>query len=723
MGQSVAGVPYGADMSTSVGQRALGSEPHSTTGVPRSIGLRRVAVRIAQSLWMRDRAVAELRWAAVTLLAMAVLAFLGKALDPADHAYDRALLLDAPLAVAAIALAWSHRAPGLMARPAVRMALGPAVVVVGMMGAGPIDVITLATPPAAWLVWLAVMFSAVTPGFPIALVTLLGVTIGTWIGHEVAIRDGGYDIVRDEFMIGSAVVYLTATGMFVVVRVAAAAEDRAARLAARLRRRFDDLETLERIVRRFDGSRPVREVIQGVVDDVSTAFEIALVSIYLPEGERRLTMVGVAGYHTPFHVIDIGRGVIGRAASTRETQFVPDVLQDPDYRAARDDVRNEVAVPIVHGDELLGVINFEGTLRHPLGTAHVAVAEMLGRSIAASLRSARLDDERRARLHAIERVLVVSRGLLSDLDRRRTVGAVVDAAVDLLSADRVIVAGRGRDGIFWLEGDSSDPRDGTWRPRALGPGDAEALEAIDLGAPVVRTGLPGTLQEAGAVATSTMALPIRVADDVVAILVATRPVDAPPFSELERLIGDLLVTQIGVALHNADRHATVSDAAVRDPLTGLLNRRFFDEAVEAAFATARRTGSPLSLIVLDLDRFSAVNNEHGHSTGDAVLRRVARAMAEAVRTGDVVARYGGEEFVVIAPGTATDEAVAVAERIRETVAGTNGARGDGPSVAITVSAGVASLLGDELDGKALFRAADSALLAAKRAGRDRVIAV
>ncbi|MGK2852435.1 MAG: diguanylate cyclase [Candidatus Limnocylindrales bacterium] len=709
-------------MSTSIGPRVVDPAQAMADLGLRSMGLRRFAVRLAESLWMRDRAVAELRWAAITVLAMAVLGFLGKALDPAEHGFDRALLTAAPLAAALIALAWSGRAAGLMANRRIRLGLGPAVVIVGMFSAGSIDVVTLATPSAATLAWLALTFAAVTPGYPLALAIMIGSTIGVWIGHEFIVPNGT-DVVRDEFLVGSAVVYLATTGMFVVVRIATAAEDRAARLAARLRRRFDDLEVLERIVRRFDGSRPVREVIQTVVDDVSTAFDIALVSIYLPEGERRLTMVGVAGYHSPFHVIDLGRGVIGRAASTRQTQFVPDVLQDPDYRAARDDVRNEVAVPIVHGEELLGVINFEGTLRYPLGTAHVAVAEMLGRSIAASLRSARLDEERRARLHAIERVLVVSRGLLSDLDRRRTVGAVVDAAVDLLRADRVFVAGRGRDGTFRLEGDSSDPGDGTWRSRALERGDTEALAAIAQGVPVVRAMVPGPIQPGGTVATSTMALPIRVADEVVAILVANRPADEPPFSELDRLIGDLLVTQIGVALHNADRHATVSDAAVRDPLTGLLNRRFFDEAVETAFATARRTGSPLSLIVLDLDRFSAVNNEHGHSAGDAVLRRVARAMADSVRNGDVVARYGGEEFVVISPCTSTEEAVVVAERIREAVAAADGSGADGPPVMITVSAGVASLLGDELDGKAVFRAADSALLAAKRAGRDRVMAV
>lgn len=188
-------------------------------------------------------------------------------------------------------------------------------------------------------------------------------------------------------------------------------------------------------------------------------------------------------------------------------------------------------------------------------------------------------------------------------------------------------------------------------------------------------------------------------------------------------VADLLVTQVAVALRNADRHARVTDAAVRDPLTGLLNRRFFDEAVESAFATARRSGTALSLIVLDLDRFSAVNNEYGHSTGDAVLRGVARAMAAAVRVGDVVARYGGEEFVVIAPGADTGDAVAVAERIRAAVAAVQAAGSETSGVAVTVSAGVASMLGDELDGRALFRAADSALLAAKRAGRDRVVAV
>ena len=457
---------------------------------------------------------------------------------------------------------------------------------------------------------------------------------------------------------------------------------------------------------------------QSVVEDVSREFRIALVSLYVPTDDGRLTMVGVAGYHSPFHEIDLGVGIIGRAGLTQTTQFVPDVLADPDYRAARDDVRSEIAAPVVHDGELLGVVNFEGTLEHPMTTSHVALAELLARSIAGSLRSARLDEVRRERLYAIGRVLEVSRGLVSDLDRGRTARAVVDAVADLLGAETVLIAGRDDRDAFIVEHET--PVGAAGRTLTADE-DPAALEAVATRSPVVRTGEHPTV-----------ALPIHIGDAVTAVLVARRRAGAAAFGPVDLRIADLLVTQVAVALQNADRHARVSDAAVRDPLTGLLNRRYFDEAVETAFATARRAGSALALIVLDLDRFSAVNNEHGHAVGDTVLRRVARAMAGALRVGDTVARYGGEEFVVIAPGADTSEAVAVAERIRAAVATASVATGtdaapNGPSappiVPITVSAGVASLLGDELDGHALFRAADSALLAAKRAGRDRVVAV
>ena len=178
------------------------------------------------------------------------------------------------------------------------------------------------------------------------------------------------------------------------------------------------LETLNRIIARFDGSLPTPSMMQDVVDDIAREFEITLVSMYLSAGSERLTMVGVAGYPAPFHELEVGSGIIGRAAATLQTQFVPDVLADPDYRAARDDVRSEVAAPIVHSGELLGVVNFEGTLERPIGPTEVALAEMVVHALS---RGPPLGPSRRRaarRLHAIERVLAVSRSLVADLDRR-----------------------------------------------------------------------------------------------------------------------------------------------------------------------------------------------------------------------------------------------------------------------------------------------------------------
>jgi diguanylate cyclase (GGDEF)-like protein len=685
----------------------------------------RLRDRVARSLWLGDRGVGELRWASVTLGTIALLGLGATWLQPGTPDFDRLILLATPLAVALGILAWSPAAPRIGRSSFVRLLLGPAVVAVAVAGSGLADVVTLQRPASAPLIALAMAFAALTPGYLIAAMVVSAASLGIVVAHAQIIAISGQPGGgSDEFMVGFIVTLLASAGMAFVVRVATESEDRATRLSVDSRERVDVLERVNQIVSRFDGSQPVRDVIQAVVDDIATEFEIALVSMYLPFGPDQLTMVGVAGYPAPFHEVEIGVGIIGRAAATRRTQFVPDVLTDPDYRAARDDVRSEVAAPVVHGEELLAVVNFEGTAESPIGPAQVALAKMVVDALSAALRSARLDDERRDRLHAIERVLAVSRSIVADLDRPRIVASIADAAAELLEADIVGLFSRGVDGIYRLEAGTGFP------PQVIGLEvhghrgmvsraihervRIDGIQEVAAWPPEFLAARPG-----GDTPHTGMALPIEIGDEVVAVLFITRIGVLRTFSTVERAVADLLTAQVAIALRNADLHARVAESAVRDPLTGLLNRRFFDEAVETAYANARRAGTELSLIVLDLDRFSAVNNEYGHSVGDAVLRRVARAIKSAVREGDVVARYGGEEFVIIAPATNGEGGVEAAERIRAAVAETSSELVDGRHVPLTISAGVASLV-DETDGRGLFRAADSALLAAKRAGRNRV---
>ncbi len=164
----------------------------------------------------------------------------------------------------------------------------------------------------------------------------------------------------------------------------------------------------------------------------------------------------------------------------------------------------------------------------------------------------------------------------------------------------------------------------------------------------------------------------------------------------------------------ARRQQELEQLSREDGLTGLLNHRSIKERLAEEFRRAQRHGDALSLLMVDLDHFKSLNDRRGHPFGDRVLRRVAGLLAEAVRETDVCGRYGGEEFVVLLPRTALNGALTVAERVRGSVeaAAFEGER-------LTLSVGVAGFPGSAVNPDLLLRAADEALYASKREGRNR----
>ena len=171
--------------------------------------------------------------------------------------------------------------------------------------------------------------------------------------------------------------------------------------------------------------------------------------------------------------------------------------------------------------------------------------------------------------------------------------------------------------------------------------------------------------------------------------------------------------RLGIMFHR------LREAAHRDPLTDLLNRRGFQDVFDSELERARRSNQPLSLIVGDLDRFKAVNDVHGHAAGDAVLMRVADAILGAKRGFDSAARVGGEEFAVLAPGSDEHGAYMLAERIRAAVREALGGRQEESRLTISFGISTFPLHGQSADG--LLRTADQALYAAKRLGRNRSV--
>jgi diguanylate cyclase (GGDEF)-like protein len=180
-----------------------------------------------------------------------------------------------------------------------------------------------------------------------------------------------------------------------------------------------------------------------------------------------------------------------------------------------------------------------------------------------------------------------------------------------------------------------------------------------------------------------------------------------------------LVTQAAVALQNVRLHEAAERLAISDGLTGLYNRRHCEERLVAEVARSERYRTPLALVLADVDAFKRANDVHGHGFGDHVLERFAHVLAEALRPSDVSGRWGGEEFVIVLPETGVDGAVDVAERIRSTFAATQFAAANGEIVTITASFGVAALH-PGMSSNDVVRAADEALYAAKRNGKNRV---
>jgi two-component system, cell cycle response regulator len=164
------------------------------------------------------------------------------------------------------------------------------------------------------------------------------------------------------------------------------------------------------------------------------------------------------------------------------------------------------------------------------------------------------------------------------------------------------------------------------------------------------------------------------------------------------------------------------ESALRDDLTKTFNKKYFTDRLESEFAFAMQTRADLSLVALDLDHFKTINDTHGHPAGDRVLSDMAQIVAAQIRVEDVFARVGGEEFAVICRGVSNARGLAVAERMRQAVAGHSFSI-EGIAIPVSVSAGVASVPDAHIaDAQALIAAADQALYEAKRTGRNRVCA-
>jgi diguanylate cyclase (GGDEF)-like protein len=190
------------------------------------------------------------------------------------------------------------------------------------------------------------------------------------------------------------------------------------------------------------------------------------------------------------------------------------------------------------------------------------------------------------------------------------------------------------------------------------------------------------------------------------------------FSEQEQANLESLLAALLYPMRNTLLYRAATQSALRDPLTDTGNRIAMDQTLQREIELARRHMQPLSLLMLDIDHFKRVNDTHGHSAGDDVLKAVAASIKNQLRNVDMVFRYGGEEFLILLSNTSREAAALVGERLR-CAAQAEDYPADGHTVELTVSLGCSTLLPGE-SAESLLRRADSALYVAKREGRNRL---
>jgi diguanylate cyclase (GGDEF)-like protein len=449
-----------------------------------------------------------------------------------------------------------------------------------------------------------------------------------------------------------------------------------------------------------------REALERVLDLLCAPFDgRVLASIYAMEHDR-LWLVAQQGYTDVRDGFALEHGVMGRAARTGSIQLVADVASEPEIAGRTPGITSEVAVPFQLGGEVVGVLCVESIgVRLPLsaGGSLAPLAALLAERVS------RLKDGGDSDLGEVLRLCVHASSL-------RGVNAIAELAVRTVG--RTLGLSSAQLDLWRPEG--TGPRLlAFWRRPdfELEPLGEEALRRLDRSVDVqvassLVTPAQAGLQEPGT--PGLVVLPLRVGGSAVGLMVGRLGSVAPA---QERLEAATLFAQHAAALIDvATALRREQRAAVTDQLTGLLNRRGFEERFQDELQRAARDDVPVSVVLCDCDGLKTMNDQRGHETGDALLQLIASCLRTHKRASDLAARLGGDEFGLLLPDADIETALAVAERIRTAIADETIA-GFRPSA----SFGVASF---PLHGRTtleLLRLADDALYRAKQRGGDEII--
>jgi diguanylate cyclase (GGDEF)-like protein len=458
------------------------------------------------------------------------------------------------------------------------------------------------------------------------------------------------------------------------------------------------------------------DTIRSLVDELAGSLGRCSITLYVRESGE-LAPRAHAGLGALMERIPLGHGVPGRVARTGQAELI---LNAPPSAGG---MRSEIAVPIGEGDVVVGVLDVQST--EQMTARDRELLELVARQANRAMMHAERFEEGQRRAARAEALLAAGMALTVSLDPEMVASTVLDQMAGMFAFDGAalllmdekkrlrLVDGRG---AFALNAELF---------AGIAPEDSPLTrEMARTGKPYLISDIPAHFGGFPPIAYewlgSMMVTPLMTHDRMLgAIMVGTAahahytPEDTATAAELTR--------HAAVALRNAQLHAEISRAAETDALTSLSNRRALMDRLEREMERAKRYHHPLAVLFFDIDRFKSINDTHGHQFGDLVLQKLATIARRSVRSIDLVGRYGGEEFVAVLPETDGNQALIVAERLRQNVILHPFALPSGTTVNVTISVGVGVFPADAETVDDLVHAADTALYAAKQSGRNRVV--
>jgi diguanylate cyclase (GGDEF)-like protein len=458
------------------------------------------------------------------------------------------------------------------------------------------------------------------------------------------------------------------------------------------------------------------EVLQQILTIARDYFHLQNVAILLRDKDELYVrcQVGWDEGHDQVR-LPIGRGITGAAAQQKRPIYAADVCKDARYILSAKNTRSELAVPLMVRDHVVGVLDCQSENLNHFDSETIDLLALFSTQASMALQNARLYSLERHRASQLEAINAIAQQMTAVLDLKELLSKVcllIQQAfqlchVSVLLKDEDDLVLRASHGKLTGRAPEGGPLlgEGLWR-RALAAGktliENDAKSGSDTGL-YIETG-------------SSMCIPLVSFGQTLGVLVldTTRAgaFNANDTQPLES-VADICAT----AIQNAHYVERVKQLAYLDGLTGIFNRRFFELRIMEEIDRARRYGTGMAVLMIDIDQFKRLNDEFGHLLGDEVLRQVSSIFHQQLRKIDVLCRYGGEEFAILLSQTNAVHALGVAEKLRKTV---EAWQFPGVPRPVTISAGTANYSEHGSTRDELVKSADAGLYAAKQAGRNRV---